>query len=475
MQFITLLDYFLLPLYLVVIYTIAFKIRDVYYPIGHAWRSYFMPGLTVKILGAIGIGLLYQYYYVGGDTANYFWHAQLVNSAFDESIVKWFNLVFRIPEWWDGAYSNYISKMFWYEAPTEYAVVTITSLIAMFTFTTFLPTSILFAALAYTGIWAMFRTFAIRYPGYVKHVAIAVLFVPSTVMWGSGIFKDTICMFGVGWMTYGAFSILINRDFRPRVILLTAFSFFLIGQIKLYILLSFVPALMLWILFTYSHLVRNPFSRTLLKAGVIGAAVGSFLIFSQKFGESLGKYSLENVAKTSYATSSYIREISGDQGSAYDLGVIEPTTAGMLKKFPAAVNVTLFRPYIWETRKVIQLLNAFEAAIFLWVTIKILIVVRPRRIWRTIADDPTIQFCLIFTIIFAFAVGLSSGNFGTLSRYRIPCLPFFGVALIAIYYRNQPLHLNIMSLSLKRFPDVPPMMPVQEEAVEKEEETETVV
>ncbi|HRA12632.1 MAG TPA: hypothetical protein PKX31_13225, partial [Chitinophagaceae bacterium] len=47
------------------------------------------------------------------------------------------------------------------------------------------------------------------------------------------------------------------------------------------------------------------------------------------------------------------------------------------------------------------------------------------------------QFCLVFTLIFAFAVGISSYNFGTLSRYKIPCLPFYAVALIVIFYKNK--------------------------------------
>ncbi len=133
----------------------------------------------------------------------------------------------------------------------------------------------------------------------------------------------------------------------------------------------------------------------------------------------------------------------------YDLEPIDPSIGGMLKKFPLAVNVSLFRPYLWETRKVMQLLNALEATLFLWVTIKILIVIGPKKAWRSIVSDPTIQFCLIFAIVFAFAVGLSSGNFGALSRYRIPCLPFYAMALMLIYYNNMPLQSNILSLRLK--------------------------
>lgn len=395
------------------------------------------------------IGMIYQYYYGGGDTANYFYHAQVINSSFSESSTKWINLVTHAPAWYDGEYSMYISRMYWYESSTEYTVAAIAAVIGMFTFTTFLPISVIMGAISYTGSWALFRTFATKYPAYTKHIAWCTLFIPSTIMWGSGLFKDTICMFSLGWMTYGAFRMLISRDFSIKNIILTIISFILVAKIKVYILLAFIPALALWILFSYSHKIQSAVTRNVIKIGVIFACIGGFLVFSQKFAAELGRFSLDNVAKTSYALNQYIAGESGDEGSTYNLGAIDPSFAGMLKKFPAAVNVSLFRPYLWETRKPLQLLNAFEASLFLWVTIKLFIVVGFRNIWKTILSDPTVQFCLIFTIIFAFAVGLSSGNFGTLSRYRIPCLPFFGVSLVVIYYRNRPLDDNIIAFKFR--------------------------
>lgn len=449
MQFITLLDYFLLPIYLFIIYGIANIVRNTQYSIDHPWRKYFIAGLTCKIVGALLIGMIYQYYYGGGDTANYFYHAQIINSSFSDSFTKWINLVMRVPAWYDGEYSKYISHMYWYESPTEYTVAAIAAVIGIFTGTTFLPISVIMGAISYTGSWALFRTFATKYPAYTKYAAWCTLFIPSTVMWGSGLFKDTICMFGVGWMTYGAFRMLISRDFSIKNIILTVISFILVANIKLYILLAFIPALVLWILFTYSHKIQSTVTRNMIKISVVLACIGGFLVFSQKFAAELGRFSLDNVAQTSYALNTYIAGESGAEGSTYNLGALDPSIGGMLKKFPAAVNVSLFRPYIWETRKPLQLLNAVEASLFLWVTIKLFIVVGFRKVWQTLLSDPTVQFCLIFTIIFAFAVGLSSGNFGTLSRYRIPCLPFFGMALVVLYYRNRPADDNILALRLR--------------------------
>lgn len=448
-QFITLLDYLLLPFYFVMIFLVARKVRDGFYPEGHPWRPYFMPGLMAKMIGAIMIGLIYQYYYGGGDTQLYFHHSKVINSAFEESPGKWFNLLFRLVPPYEGRYLEYILNMEWYESPKEYTVAQIVAILNIFTFNTYLPTSILLAALSYTGIWALFRTFATKYPAYVYYIAIAVLFIPSTIMWGSGIFKDTICMFGLGWMTYGAFRLLINRDFRPRVIFMTIFAFYLVATIKVYILIAFLPAIAFWILFTYSHRIANPITRFMTKMIVIAVCLGGFVTVSSVFQQELGVYSLDRIGQTSQMFNEYISSQSGDMGSAYDIGEIGTSPAAMLKVFPAAVNVTLFRPYLWESRKVIQLINAIEATAFFLLTIKVFFSVGFRRSWKIISADPTIQFCLIFTLIFAFAVGLSSGTFGTLSRYRIPCLPFYMLSLILIYYKDNPIERRLFAFSLK--------------------------
>jgi hypothetical protein len=105
----------------------------------------------------------------------------------------------------------------------------------------------------------------------------------------------------------------------------------------------------------------------------------------------------------------------------------------MLTKFPQAVVVTLFRPFIWESKKIIVLLSGLEALLFLYFTIKV-IIKRKTGIFSMVIKDPNLSFCLAFSIIFAFAVGITSYNFGALSRYKIPCLPFYAASLVILYY-----------------------------------------
>ena len=50
-----------------------------------------------------------------------------------------------------------------------------------------------------------------------------------------------------------------------------------------------------------------------------------------------------------------------------------------------------------------------------------------------ILTDPLIMYCFLFSFVFAIFVGASTLNFGTLVRYKIPCLPFFTISLFLIY------------------------------------------
>ena len=429
MQYLTIWDVILTPLYLIALSYIAKRYRDKHYPRGHALRKYYLPGLYVKFGGAIFIALVYQYYYGGGDTFNYFRHSQIINSSLDDSVTTWFDLLLRRSASINPEVYPYASQMEWYEDAPSYSVAVFGAIFGLLNGTSYLPIALLFAYFSFTGVWAMYRTFVNIYPRLYKELAIAFLFIPSTFVWGSAMFKDTVCMFGLGWMVYTTFRIFINGDFSVKNLVMLAFSFYLVAHIKIYILLAFIPALGLWLLMTYSKRIGSAVLRWGLNLFFVGLISLGFIFFTQLFANDLNRYSLEKIAKTAESTRGWIAYASGDEGSSYDLGAFPPTIEGMLSKFPAAIAVTFYRPFLWESRKVIVALSALEALFFVFFTLK-LIYKQKLATLKHLSKDPNLIFLLIFALIFAFAVGISSYNFGALSRYKIPCLPFFGAFLI---------------------------------------------
>jgi hypothetical protein len=100
------------------------------------------------------------------------------------------------------------------------------------------------------------------------------------------------------------------------------------------------------------------------------------------------------------------------------------------------------------------MLSALEALAFIYFTIKAFRIRGVSKTFTLIGRDPTVLFCLIFSLIFAFAVGISSYNFGSLSRYKIPCLPFYAAFLIIIinYHKINNTHLPNQLKTPKKIP-----------------------
>jgi hypothetical protein len=433
-------DFILTPIFIFIFSSIAKRQRDKRYPTGHPLRQYFMKGLYLKFVGAIFIAFIFEYYYGGGDTYHFFYHAKVINTSLDDSFTTWFKLIMRRPVNENPELYKYVSQnLEWYFDPSSFSVVRVTAIFGLFTGTHYLPIAIMFAYFSFTGIWAMYRTFVNIYPKLYKELAIAFLFIPSTFVWGSGVFKDTICMFGVGWLTYTTFRLFINRDFSTKNIFMLVVSFYVVYATKLYILMAFVPALSIWLLTTYTTKIKSSGIRFLAKIIFIAICSISFYVILNVFASEFEKYSLDNIAQTAETTRGWLLHQSGDEGSGYDLGAFDPSIGGMLVKFPQAVVATLFRPFPWEARKVIVMLSALEALLFVYFTFKAF---QRKGILKTLGlvmKDPNLLFFITFSLIFAFAVGISTYNFGALSRYKIPCLPFYGAfLLIVINYEKTP-------------------------------------
>lgn len=427
MQYITITDYLLLPLVLFIVFILASYYRNKHYPPKHPLRKYFMWGFTVKIVGALFVGWVYVYYYKGGDTLNFWDHTVVTNEALGDSIGTWIKLVTGFADPYDIDVYPYTSRMLWYTSPAEHLLFSVGAVLGVFTLTTYFPTSVLLAALSFVGVWRMFVVFTKLYPRLIKQMAFAVLFVPSVVVWGSGFLKDTITFSCLGMIMHYLYLIFYeNKKIFANSVKCLLFLY-IVFVVKSYIMMAFVPAMLLWSVGLLSYKIKNQRLIIVARYLLYGLSIGGLVIIGGKVQEQMfGEYNVESVAFKSMTTRNYlIARTIEYEGSGYDLGDIDPTLTGMMEKAPAAINATLFRPYLWEARKPIVMLSALEAVTCLVLTIMALFRNNPIRMLMRVFSDETLQLCLIFTLVFAFAVGISTSNFGTLSRYKIPCMPFY--------------------------------------------------
>lgn len=410
------------------------------------YERWFMKGLAVKLLGGLAFAFVYTFYYeYGGDTRSYFHDALLVIQSLGEGpIVFWEVLQHDIVNVSAEAL-DYILRMKFAD-PREVFVVNVTAIFALLGAGSYFSTTLLMALFTYWGVWKFFLLLVRKYPTMEGLMAFAALFIPSVFFWGSGIGKDSLILCAIGLMLYHVNEVASGRFWQVKSLLIIIVSGYFMYVVKAYVLVSLVPAIVLW---------RTLHFRDMLPRGLIRSAalpvVGLVAVVGIVFAlDVLAKYSSQYNVDSFVSTAQSMQgwhyqegANTSDQhgrGSSYTLGEYDGSSwRGLLQIAPAAINVTYFRPYLWEADNVAMLAQAVESLLFLLFTVYVVLKVGPLRTYRIVTNDSFLLMCVVFALFFGFAVGFSSYNFGALSRYKIPAIPFFVVALLVVHrtYMNQ--------------------------------------
>lgn len=421
-------DLFITPIYLVLFTVIAYFIRP--YVTNRQTRKYFLPALWVRFGGAIALGIIYQFYYGRGDTFGYFDQATIVYNAILNNPIVGLKLIFT-PYVNTSDVFIHASKIYWFNSVPEFTIIRIVAVLGLFTFHSYLGTSLFFAFFAFIGSWLMFKVIIQRFNIPVKWVALSTLFIPSVIFWGSGILKDTITLGALGILFYVCHQIIYRRRISVSLLLVMICSAWLIYLIKIYILLCFIPVVFIWWYLENIQRIRSVVFKVLFIPVLLILFLGLGYFTFDQISSSSDRYNLESIAELAYITSYDIRFYTGkNAGSGYDLGAQDGTWGTLIQLAPKAINVALFRPYLWEVNNPLMLLSAIEALIFLFLTLNIILKMSSKRIKQL--RQPMVIMFLIFSIAFAFAVGVSTYNFGSLSRYKIPLLPFYATTIVLV-------------------------------------------
>jgi len=422
-------DLFITPIYLILFYAVAYyvrpKVTNVY------TKKYFIPALTVKYVGAICLGLIYQFYYHGGDTYNYFIHSGFITQAFDSKFSTGWKLIATSGGTFDPETAPFVADMFWYEKDSpEYLIARISALCGLLNFHTYSVIALMFASASFSGIWAFYITFVKLRPGAYKELAIALFFVPSLFFWGSGLGKDSLCIGALGWVFYCFYKGAIQRRDILQSAIIGFFAAYVMYRIKVYILLCFLPAALLWVFNENSTKIKNAVLRWISKPLFLGVGGALAMFAATTLTKGDDHYDVDKIGERSKITADYIYEVSLKQeGSAYYLGELDGTIGGMVKLAPMAIVTSLYRPFLWEAKNPVMLLSSLEALYFLIFTLRIFFRVGFFKTLSVITTTPVLSLSFLFSLIFAASVGVSTSNFGTLVRYKIPLIPFYLAAL----------------------------------------------
>ncbi len=396
-------------------------------------KKYFVRGLQVKLIGALATGVIYFYYYESGDTVFYYKRASYLADLFLDDIGTYIEVMFSGAESMDPYVQVHLDAIVSRDQ-SSVIVPKIASIFYLFSLGSYFAIAVIFACISYLGVWAMFVAWHKIFPKGGTAIAVAALFVPSTFFWGSGIFKDTITYSCLCWVFAIAHDLVEKGRTTPLRWFILIVSIWLIGVIKSYILMVLMPSIFFLLFLRFQYRIKSAAFRWVLMPVVIAISLGLGSVTLQVLANQFQKFSIENIETKATDMQRWhtVVEEKIDEGSHYSLGDVSFTPAGLASKFPQAVNVTLFRPYLWEAGNPVLFLAFLESNLFLYFTI-ILILLRPFKAFAHIWSNPYIVFALIFALIFAFGVGFTSYNFGALVRYKIPCLPFYAMVLAYLW------------------------------------------
>lgn len=431
----TIYDFLLFPVYLYLIFLIFKKIRNRYKD-NKTLYLYFTWGFRIKIFFIVVYTLL-SHFMIRGDAVDLYFgegkhFAQLIidnpsniNLLFTQGGTTVDNLAS------DGEKGYLLQE-------SNFMAVKVCVLLCFISFSCFLIINLIIGFIAFLASWQLFLFFLKQYPNLHKEFAFACMAVPTVIFWSSGISKDTICISCLMFLTKAFYDISSEGKHIIRNLAIILISVFLIYTTKSYIAISYLPFFLFFLIISKINQTQNKLFRYALKISIPVLAFAIVVFLISRSQELFEQFSSEKLLETisSKQNAFTAQSANTESGSFFTLGDFDSSIGGLIAMAPKAIVATLFRPFIWESRNLIMLLSSLEAMALMYFTIRLFFRKKGfTTFFSSIFKSALVFYCVGFALLFAIFVGISTFNFGSLVRYKIPCIPFFICGLFIIRER----------------------------------------
>ncbi|MBC7629003.1 hypothetical protein, partial [Ferruginibacter sp.] len=346
MQWIFWYDWILMPVYFFLLVKIFFSFAKKRYN-GKIYK-YFRYGFLAKMTGALGFAFYHQYIYGGGDTFLFFDTGLKIADFATSDFHRFAALVFKPVESTVDYHFDSLDEIVFAEA--NFFVPRVTAILSFITFRSYLSICLLFSAISFGGIWYAYSSLLKIYPAFEKEFAMAFLFIPSVILWGSGLGKDSITL-GCTCLVFGSLLrlFLIPKQSLFKNLILLSIGFFVVILVKPYIIYSFSLSFAIGILFQRIANMKNKGLKVFMAIMlVMGSLAATFVGYGYMISDP--NFGLDLVSEKVIALNKNLGTQSG-AGSAYDLGLDVSSVnsfTDIIPVFPKSIFVTLFRPFLWE-------------------------------------------------------------------------------------------------------------------------------
>ena len=397
------------PLLIINIFIIIILVRGLYRSVRYRpLGKFYLPGLSLKLLAGIALGLYYIVFFQGGDTLLFYEDAtRMARSVFDKP-----------GEYLSVMLYNDHSTVLWgmltlTDEPRALLMAKILSLFHILTNGNYWISGFYFSLFAYTGLWSLGDKLTTYFP-WTRNAAIAgFIFFPSVLFWSSGVSKEAISTGLIAWiLSIYVPSLARGEGVAKRKVIMSLILLFILWLLKYYyaaaLIAILIPTLIVSILKRMSAGISWNFNKQILYWV-------SFLVWSVVIASfihpNLRLTNVMEVVSTNHAL--YVQ--MSDPDNLISFRDFTPTFMGYVKNIHIAVWAGLFQPLPWGSEGYIKLIASLENLIIL-----VFAVFSILNISRINVSNNGILVIGAMTYIFLMAVFLafSTPNLGTLARYK---------------------------------------------------------
>ena len=425
----------------------------------------------LKIIAGLTSYYIYNYYYAHSDSYSYFIGSKNLFDQFlgnsSSSILGW-NASFD-----DTFYNN--SRI----------IIYINFLIQFLSFNNVFVHILFFCFISLVGLTALYKAFYKHFPAKKVILVLGVYLVPSVLFWTSGIYKEGIAFFCIGFVIYLT-DFGLEKSFSIKKIICLVLIIALLFFVKVYIAVAVLPLLMInWLvsktndknfLLKYAflfisfvavfHLLSKTNNRLNVyqliadkQAKAISEAQGGIFLanesnfirldcndsiallsrpdssFYVKSGSHFLSWKLDNMKDTTFVVNSsdpasytFLYKIQ-PANSVLKMQKMNPTFLGVLQKAPFAIVNVFIQPTLFSIKNILQLFSWIEN---MWLILSLVIAILFFD-KKTLVNKEVLLFCLLFALIQFAMIGLTTSSIGAMVRYKVTALPFlFILAMLCI-------------------------------------------
>lgn len=270
--------------------------------------------------------------------------------------------------------------------------------------------------LSIAGLTALYRFFTSLFAFQSKLLFAAVFLIPSVLFWGSGMLKEGLHLFALGY-TLLFVAKALSKKLKLKEILLSLFPLGLVIAMKPFVLVALLPSLTALVA---GQWFKAPPLLRYLASSLVFFAFSLLLPFVHPLADfyqfiSSKQHHFINLA------------LDVEAGSFIDFPKLEPHLWSILKNSPLAVFNVWFRPFPLEASSLFMVAAALEN--ILMSLLAILAGISAIRFKPRLLRSEGFWFCIVFSIILFAIIGLTTPVAGAFTRYRITALPFVAASM----------------------------------------------